>query len=206
MSLVPGFYHKSGEFGTPADICPENSYCPVGAKQVAACPVNTVSPQGSSNKEACKAVAGFYGAAGTVPKACPKDSYCPAGVEQAISCPAETVSPEGSTSKTACVEKALYPEQCSPASNTDLAKFVMCMFRSEAGLNSIPKMRTADSGTSRLYFIGKSSIPVVDIHDLRGFKSYISATPSANYAWAILGQAKISAAGAYTFCISSDDG
>jgi hypothetical protein len=168
--------------------------------------VNTVAPKGSSVKEACKAVAGFYGTAGTVPKVCPKDSYCPAGVEQAISCPPDMVSPEGSISKASCVEKALYPEQCSPTSNTDLAKFVMCMFRSEVGLNSIPKMRTADSGTSRLYFVGKSSIPVVDIHDLRGFRSYIAATPSSNYAWAILGQAKISEAGSYKFCISSDDG
>ncbi len=183
-----------------------NSYCPIGAKEVSACPDNTVSQTGSSTKEACKSVAGFYGTYGTAPKACPKDSYCPAGVEQAVSCPADTVSPEGSTSKAACVEKALYPEQCSPASNTDLAQFVMCMFRSEVGLNSIPKFRTADSGTSRLYFVGKSSVPLVDLHDLRGFRSYISATPNANYAWAILGQAKITEAGAYKFCITSDDG
>jgi hypothetical protein len=203
---LTGFYHKSGEFGTPADICPENSYCPVGSKEVSACPDNTVSPTGSSTKEACKSIAGFYGAFGSKPKACPKDSYCPAGAEQATSCPADTVSPEGSTSKSACVEKALYPEQCSPASNTDLSKFVMCMFRSEVGLNSIPKFRTADTGTSRLYFVGKSSVPVVDFHDLRGFRSYIAATPNSNYGWAILGQAKITQAGAYKFCISSDDG
>ena len=116
------------------------------------------------------------------------------------------MSPEGSTSRAACVEKALYPDQCSPASNPDPSPFVMCVYRSEVGLGSIPRLRSADSGASRLYFVGKGAVPVVDLHDLRAFRTYVPYTPGANYAWAILGQAKIAAAGDYRFCISSDDG
>ena len=203
---LAGFYHKTGEYGTAADVCPENSYCEAGAKSTTACPANTASPAGTSVKDGCKSLAGFFGAGGTEPKVCPKDSYCPAGVDQPVPCPSDTVSPEGSVSKAACVEKALYPDQCSPSNNPDLSQFVMCMFRSEIGLGSIPKMRTADSGSSRLYYVGKSTVPIVDMHDLRAFRSYIPYTPGSNYAWAILGQAKITTAGSYKFCISSDDG
>ena len=201
-----GFYHKTGEYGTAADICPANSYCEAASKATAPCPANTASVAGSIAKAACKALAGFFGPAGTDGQPCPADSYCPAGAEQPVACPADTVSPAGSTSKAACVEKALYPDQCSPTAVTDLSSFAMCVFRSEVGLSSIPRMRSADNGKSRLYFVGRSAVPVVDMHDLKAFRSYVPATPSSNYAWAILGQAKITAAGAYKFCISSDDG
>jgi hypothetical protein len=204
--MAAGFFHKTGEFGTAADTCPPNFYCEAGAKVATACPENTISPAGSGSKEACKAVAGFYGIFGTAAKLCSKDSFCPAGAVLPVACPADTVAPEGAKSKAECVEKALYPDQCSPGNNADLSQFVMCMYRAEVNLGSIPKLRTADSGTSRLYYVGKAAVPIVDMHDLGSFRSYVPATPGSNYAWAILGQAKITTAGAYTFCISSDDG
>jgi hypothetical protein len=204
--MCAGFYHISGQFGTPAEICPENSFCPVGSVSVSACPSNTASPAGSSKKEDCRSITGYYGVYGTEANICPKNSYCPTKSEQPLSCPTETVSPEGSSSKLDCVEKALYPAQCDPSTNKELSQFLLCVFRSEIGLGAIPRMNQADTGQTRLYFVGQGSVPVVDMHDLQAFRSYVPATPSANYAWAILGSLKISSAGMYKFCISSDDG
>ena len=99
-----------------------------------------------------------------------------------------------------------YYAQCDPSTQSDPSRFTMCMFRSEIGLVSIPKLGEADSGANRLYFEGKGYLPVVDLHSSRSFKQYISATPDSNYAWAIFGRLEIGTAGTYSLCISSDDG
>ena len=99
-----------------------------------------------------------------------------------------------------------YYAQCDPATQSDPSLFTMCMFRSEIGLDRIPKLRDADKGVRKLYFAGKGHLPVVDMHSLLAFKDYVASTPAANYAWAIYGQLKIAAEGVYSLCISSDDG
>jgi hypothetical protein len=100
-----------------------------------------------------------------------------------------------------------YFAKCDPTGPmADETKFTMCVFRSEVWLNTIPSIRDADRGGNRLYFVGKAKVPVVDMHDLRSFRSYVPGTPDVNYVWAIYGQVKINKAGSYQFCIVSDDG
>jgi len=99
-----------------------------------------------------------------------------------------------------------YYSRCDPSSQDDPSQFTICMFRSEYGLSSIPKIRDADTGVNRLYFAGKGRLSVIDMHDLRAFRQYVPQTPVSNYAWVIYGQLKISIAGSYNLCISSDDG
>ena len=103
-------------------------------------------------------------------------------------------------------KNTLYFAQCDPSTQSDPSRFTMCMFRSDTGLNSIPKLGDADKGTNKLYFVGKGRLPVVDLHDLLGFRDYVANTPGANYAWAIYGQLMIGTEGMYSLCISSDDG
>jgi hypothetical protein len=108
---------------------------------------------------------------------------------------------------TAVSSSGKYFEKCNPNSPmTDDSKFSICIFRSEVFLSSFPALRDADTGSNRLYFAGKGKIPVMDMHDLLAFRSYVPATPDINYAWAIYGQLKVSKQGSYEFCISSDDG
>lgn len=99
-----------------------------------------------------------------------------------------------------------YYAQCDPSAQSDASQFTICMFRSDGGLGSIPKLGDADKGVNKLYFVGKGKLPVVDMHDVLGFRDYVPNTPNANYAWAIYGQLKIGAEGMYSLCISSDDG
>ena len=99
-----------------------------------------------------------------------------------------------------------YYAQCDPNLQQDPSQFTICMFRSNAGLGSIPKLSIADSGAGPLSFVGKGRLQVIDLHDLRQFRAVVSGTPDANYAWAIYGQLKIGVAGRYTLCITSDDG
>jgi hypothetical protein len=99
-----------------------------------------------------------------------------------------------------------YYAQCDPNAQQDPSQFTICMFRSKAGLGSIPKLSIADSGAGPLSFVGKGRLQVIDLHDLRQFRVAVSNTPDANYAWAIYGQLKIGIAGRYTLCITSDDG
>lgn len=100
-----------------------------------------------------------------------------------------------------------YYPKCDPNPDmNDETQFTMCVFRSEVWLGSTPRMSDADNGRSRLYFVGKSKVPVIDMHRLEAFRSYVPATPSVNYAWAIYGRLRIGKAGSYQLCISSDDG
>ena len=100
-----------------------------------------------------------------------------------------------------------YYKDCDPATSKQvLDEWLMCIFRSEVGLDQTPTFGEADTGLSRLYFVGKNQIPAIDIHDVRGFRQYVPFTPDSNYAWTIYGSLIISAAGDYKLCISSDDG
>jgi hypothetical protein len=103
-------------------------------------------------------------------------------------------------------KKSRYYSACDPTQQTDSNMFTMCMFRSEVGLVRIPRIRDADKGVNRLYFAGKGQLPVIDLHNLQDFRRYVSNTPVSNYAWAIFGKLKISVAGTYSLCITSDDG
>ena len=99
-----------------------------------------------------------------------------------------------------------YYGQCNPTAQQDPSQFTICMFRSKAGLGSIPKLSIADSGASPLRFVGKGRLQVIDLRNLKQFRAAVSGTPDANYAWAIYGQLRIGTAGRYTLCITSDDG
>ena len=100
-----------------------------------------------------------------------------------------------------------YYQQCDPGQpEVDVKKFTICVFRSEANLARIPTVGEADTGSNRLYFVSKGRLPVVDLHNIEGFRAVAPKTPDENYAWAIYGQLKIRNAGIYTLCIVSDDG
>ena len=100
-----------------------------------------------------------------------------------------------------------YYSQCDPTIQSgDSSQFTVCMFRSEVSIGQIPAVGQADTGSNRLYFIGKGQLSVVDVHGLGQFRSAVPNTPDVNYAWAIYGTLKIGQAGTYTLCITSDDG
>ncbi len=96
---------------------------------------------------------------------------------------------------------------CNPSTAENVASgLTLCMFRSEVNLDRLPAFGEADTGRNRLYFIGKTSIPSVDVVDVNQFRNFVPLTPDANYAWVIYGQLQIGTAGMYTLCITSDDG
>ena len=99
-----------------------------------------------------------------------------------------------------------YFSKCNPSKLDDASQFTICMFRSEIGLGSIPALGRADTGSNRLYYVGKGFLSIVDMHTLMAFREYVSATPDSNYAWAIYGKVVILNGGSYNLCISSDDG
>ena len=99
-----------------------------------------------------------------------------------------------------------YFSLCNPAGQQDVSQFMVCVFRSEVPLNQIPMIGEADTGSNRLYYVGKGHVPTVEIHSLDQFRSIISNTPDSNYAWAISGILKVGIAGSYILCIESDDG
>jgi hypothetical protein len=99
-----------------------------------------------------------------------------------------------------------YFKACDPAAAAVSTQFTMCMFRSEVGLSQIPTLGDADTGLNRLYFVGKGTMPSVDLRDLNQFQAVVPNIPDANYAWAIYGAIKIVTGGSYDLCITSDDG
>lgn len=103
-------------------------------------------------------------------------------------------------------KNSAYFGQCDPTVQGESTKFTVCMFRSDVGLSSIPRIGQADSGNSRLHFIGKGDLSVININNVDQLRSSVRGVPESNYAWAMYGQLKIGAAGRYTLCITSDDG
>ncbi len=96
---------------------------------------------------------------------------------------------------------------CDPSvEESDGRKFTLCIFRSEISLGRIPALGQADTGSNRLYFVGKGRLPVVDVHNVDQFRVTVQGTPDSNYAWAIYGRLLIGVSGSYTMCIISDDG
>jgi hypothetical protein len=99
-----------------------------------------------------------------------------------------------------------YYSKCDPSTQEDVSQFSICIFRSEVSLNQIPSVGQADTGSNRLYFVGKGSVPYIDMRTLDQFRAIVPNTPDSNYMWAISGALKIEVAGMYTLCIESDDG
>ena len=100
-----------------------------------------------------------------------------------------------------------YFAQCDPtAAGLDLSSFIVCIFRSDKGLRSIPEIGAADADGSGLHYVGKGSLSVVDVKSSGDFRKAVDKTPDENYAWGIIGQLKVKTEGAYTLCIESDDG
>ena len=100
-----------------------------------------------------------------------------------------------------------YFAQCDPtAAGLDLSSFIVCIFRSDKGLGSIPQLGAADADGSGLHYVGKGSLSVVDVKSSGDFRKAVDKTPDENYAWGIIGQLKVKTEGAYTLCIESDDG
>jgi hypothetical protein len=98
-----------------------------------------------------------------------------------------------------------YYSKCTPTDG-DQPYFTVCMFRSEVGLSQIPSIGQSDTGTNRLYYVGKGHLPVVNFDNLEQIRKAVPNTPDVNYAWAIYGQLVIGAGGSYNLCITSDDG
>ena len=72
-----------------------------------------------------------------------------------------------------------YYPKCDPtAAMADDSAFTMCVFRSEVWLGSTPNLAAADDGKSRLYYVGRAKVPVVDMHDLRDFRRASSPPPT----------------------------
>lgn len=99
-----------------------------------------------------------------------------------------------------------YYASCDPNTQSDPSQFTICMFRSGVGLESIPAINKAGRSSSNLEYLGKGRLSVVDLNSLGQFRAAVSATPDANYAWAIYGQLWIGVPGTYSLCITSDDG
>ncbi len=99
-----------------------------------------------------------------------------------------------------------YFGKCDPTAQGDITKFTICMFRSDVGLVSIPKIGQADSGNSRLHYIGKGMTSSIDIRNVDRFRAVVPGVPGADYAWAIYGRLKVTSGGKYLLCITSDDG
>jgi hypothetical protein len=79
------------------------------------------------------------------------------------------------------------------------------MFSSPSWLSRIPRIGDAVAA-KKLSYIGQGRMPIVDMHDLQTFREYVPKVPNVNYAWGIYGSLTISVPGAYSLCISSDDG
>ena len=100
-----------------------------------------------------------------------------------------------------------YFAQCDPtAAGLDLSSFIVCIFRSDKGLGSIPQLGAADTEGSTLHYVGKGSMSVVDVRSSGDFRKAVGKTPDENFAWGIIGQLKVKTEGAYNLCIESDDG
>ena len=99
-----------------------------------------------------------------------------------------------------------YFPPCDPTAASDSTSWAICVFRSEVGLSRIPALESADTGIGRIYFVGKGSMPVIDITTQDQFSAAVPFTPDANYAWAMFGKLLVGAAGSYQLCIASDDG
>jgi len=52
----------------------------------------------------------------------------------------------------------------------------------------------------------KTLVPVISFNSPQDFQYYLSSAPAENFAWRFYGRVRISAAGKYTFCSTSDDG
>lgn len=106
------------------------------------------------------------------------------------------------------VSSLFYPA-CTPgpagAALDGSKHFSMCMFSSVTGLDRTPRIGD-EVAAGKLQFVGRSSIPAVDMHRLETFREYVPSTPNSNYVWAIYGQLQIAVAGSYSLCITSDDG
>jgi hypothetical protein len=99
-----------------------------------------------------------------------------------------------------------YYPKCDPANGVPQKGFFICMFRSEVWLSVTPSFNIADTGLSRVYFVGKAEVPTIDLRDYNAFRAAVPAVPDVNYAWAIYGNLPIASAGQYKLCITSDDG
>ncbi len=117
------------------------------------------------------------------------------------------------------IASSRYYSKCTPASLSpaggvppiqadapvEYSPFTICLFKSEVGgLSQTPRIGDAVS-FNQISFVGKGSVPIVDLHDLANFRQYVPATPEANYVWAIYGSLRTVTPGNYNSCISSDD-
>ena len=99
-----------------------------------------------------------------------------------------------------------YFPQCDPTAAPDSTSWTVCTFRSEVPLSRIPSIASADTGIGRIYFVGKGTMPAIDVTEQSQFTKAVPFTPEVNYAWAMFGNIEIGNAGSYQLCITSDDG
>jgi hypothetical protein len=103
------------------------------------------------------------------------------------------------------VSSPFYAPCAPPGKLQESSQFSICMFSSATGLDRTPRIGDAVA-SGKLLFVGKGSMPAVDMSRLETFREYVPKTPNANYAWAINGVLQIGLAGRYNLCITSDDG
>lgn len=97
---------NAGTYG--GGSCPVNYFCPVNSYFPKPCPPNTASPMSSNDIYDCKAILGYYGAAGAIAMTCPAGSYCEAGTERPVACPTGTQSAELANDLSDCVPSRGY--------------------------------------------------------------------------------------------------
>ena len=69
-----------------------------------------------------------------------------------------------------------YSRFCDPtAPDQDFSQWTVCAFRSEVGLSGMPNLAEADTGASRVYFVGKGRAPLIDLRDLNIIRSILPA-------------------------------
>ena len=100
------------------------------------------------------------------------------------------------------VLRYLRSDSATAPSKVKHSTWLMRMFKTPAwGLRSM-----ADANWKYLDYVGEAQIREVQLSNDREFRSAVSNTPGANYAWVIYGKVHVKTGGKYQFCTTSDDG
>ena len=79
------------------------------------------------------------------------------------------------------------------------SKWGMRVFRSQSSLGSMPNL-------DALTLVGSGTAPLLNFRDARYFARYVPGAPATNFAAQFYGVVKVQKSGAYTVCVTSDDG
>jgi hypothetical protein len=140
IELNPGTYGGGS--------CPVNYYCPINSYFPKACPPNTASRKSSDDIYDCKAILGYFGAAGAMATACTAGSYCEAGTERPVACPSGTQSAELANELADCISSpGYYGPNGKPGVQCPAGSY--CPIAASAPL-ACPSAYTSPAGSSSL--------------------------------------------------------